>query len=162
MGKYGKYNEFGVSKTGEVDPRRKFVSTFIGLLGGNRKSADWLYTTIKGGNDDGKGDGKDDGKGNAGAGNTGGGRGYNYDVDFTMKGEMRRPPKWDSGYKPGGKSDRIENLIGNTRDPDRFKMGKGIIPKIPTNASENKTMKRGGLVRGAGCAQRGRGKGRVM
>lgn len=169
----GKYNEIGVDKKGNVDPLRQLVHDMVGNLNvgggtGTREMADDLYSWMKknkggGGKDDGKDDGKGD-FGNEGPGTVvhGGGRRNNYDVDFTMKGEMRRPPKWDSGYKPGSKGDRIENLIGNTRDPDRFKMGKGIIPKNPLKVSGATTMKQGGLVRGAGCAQRGRGKGKMV
>lgn len=145
--KYGKYDKFGIGPHGQVDPKRRLVSSIIGMAGGNRKSADWLYTALKGGlsgggNKEDKDDGKDKGK-----------KTEVYDVDFSMKGEMRPPPA-----KPPTKGERVEDLIGDTRDPSRFKMGRDVIPKLSTG----KTMKQGGLVRGTGCAQRGRGKGKMV
>jgi hypothetical protein len=160
-----KYDKFGVGKDGSVNKLRKRVSGIMhifSLLGPgavNREMADDLYRTMKTGKSygmwtstgGGKGgnkeeDDKDNGKGNGKGGGIG-------DVDFNMKGEMRPPPA-----KPPTKGERVEDLIGDTRDPSRFKMGRNVIPDLPTG----KTMKQGGLVRGAGCAQRGRGKGKMV
>ena len=168
-----KYNKFGVAKDGSVNPLRKRVSTImhmfaIGAPPGSitREKADELYRAMKtgksyggwtvtgggGGKSDGNGkddedDDKEDGKGN-GKGNNGG----ITDVDFNMQGELRKPKT------PTTKGEKIENLIGDTRNPNRFKMGRDVIPKL----NVKKTMKQGGLVRGAGCAQRGRGKGKMV
>ena len=118
---------------------------------------DGTYKTIKMpfkfGKDDHKDKDKDkDEDKNNGKGNGKGNNGGITDVDFNMQGELRKPKT------PTTKGEKIENLIGDTRDPNRFKMGRGIIPKLPTG----KTMKQGGLVRGGGCAQRGRGKGKMV
>ena len=172
-----KYNKCGVAKDGSANDLREQVSGImhmfaIGAPPGSitREKADELYRAMKtgksyggwtvtgggGGKSDGNGkddedDDKEDGKGN-GKGNNGG----ITDVDFNMQGELRKPKT------PTTKGEKIENLIGDSRDPNRFKMGKGIIPKNPLKVSGATTMKRGGLVRGAGCAQRGRGKGKMV
>lgn len=165
MAKYGKYNEFGVSKTGEVDPRRKVVSTFIGLLGGNRDSADWLYTKIKDMRGGGKDDGKDDGKKNQNAG-----RSPIRDVDFGMDGK----PTYS---RPGRKPDRpirpIE-LGKLPKVPDKIPDIVGVIPSVPvvnplvpedmpdSPKMNYRSMRDGGVVRGAGKALRGRGRGKMV
>lgn len=134
--KYGKYDKFGVAPSGEVDPTRKLVSTMIGLQGGNRELADWLYTVMKkdgsGGKGKGNGDGmvrddKDKDKKRQAPGIR--------DIDFSMKGEMIKT----NPLAPRGDKD-----LGMVR-PDPIKK-----------------MKSGGLVRGAGCAKRGRGKGKMV
>lgn len=159
-----KYDKFGVAKDGSVNPLRKKVSGIMHMLAMGappgavtREKADDLYRAMKtgesyggwkvtggkgGGNKDDKDDGKDNGK-----------KTEVYDVDFNMKGEMRPPPS-----KPPTKGDLVKDVIGDTRDPNKFKMGRNVIP----NLSTGKTMKQGGLVRGAGCAQRGRGKGKMV
>lgn len=151
----GKYNEIGVDKKGNVDPVRKMVHEMVGLLNvgggtGTRAMADDLYSWMK----KNKGDGKDDDK----KGQNSGGRPPIKDVDFGMDGK----PTYTNPLKKFDKDEAIKDLIGDPRDPNRFKMGKGIIPKNPLKVSGGTTMKQGGLVRGAGCAQRGRGKGKMV
>ena len=141
-----KYDKFGIGKGGEVDPLRRMVQS----ISGGREAADALYSFIKG---SGKGGGKKEEEDDKDNGKNNGKKTEVYDVDFSMKGEMRPPPA-----KPPTKGERVEDLIGDTRDPSRFKMGRNVIPKLSTG----KTMKQGGLVRGAGCAQRGRGKGKMV
>lgn len=155
----GKYNEIGVDKKGNVDPVRKMVHEMVGLMGspyggsGTREMADDLYSWMKK-NKGGKDDGKDDDK----KGQNSGGRPPIKDVDFGMDGK----PTYTNPLKKFDKDEAIKDLIGDPRDPNRFKMGKGIIPKNPLKVSGATTMKQGGLVRGAGCAQRGRGKGKMV
>lgn len=153
-----KYDKFGIGKDGKVDPLRRMIHGIVGMGGSGASAkpvADELYSWIKGAGkgggkkeeDDDKDNGKGNGKGNGNNSGNGGGIG---DVDFNMKGEMRPPPPT--------KGENVSELIGDTRDPNKFKMGRNVIP----NLSTGKTMKQGGLVRGAGCAQRGRGKGKMV
>lgn len=155
----GKYNKYGVDKFGNVDPTRRMVHDMVGLFPshgglGTRKMADDLYSWMRknkdGGKDDGNDDGKDDGKNNKNAG----GRSPIRDVDFSMEGK----PTYTRPIKKFDKGKAIEDVIGDPRDPDRFKIGKSAISK----AAIAPTMKDGGVVRGAGCAQRGRGRGKIV
>lgn len=162
-----KYDKFGIAKDGSVNDLRDQVSGIMRILGlgappgsVTREKADELYRAMKtgksyggwtvtggkGGGNKGDKDGKDNGKNN-------GKKTEVYDVDFNMKGKMRPPPP-----KPPTKGDLVKDVIGDTRNPNRFKMGRDVIPKL----NVKKTMKQGGLVRGAGCAQRGRGKGKMV
>lgn len=153
-----KYNEYGVDKFGNVDPTRQMVHDMVGLFPshggtGTREMADDLYSWMKknkgGGEDD---DGKDDGKGDGKGGR--GGWPPIKDINFGMDGK----PTYTNPIKKFNKQKAIEDQIGDPRDPERRRIGNSKISR----ALAAPTMKDGGVVRGAGKALRGRGRGKMV
>ena len=150
-----KYDKFGIAKDGSVNPLRKRVSTImhmfaIGAPPGviTREKADELYRAMK------------TGKSYGGWTVTGGGGGG--------KGDGNGKDEEDEDKK-----DKVKNRVPGIRDIDFSMEGKisRTNPLAPRGDKEDKfsrpiepikKMKSGGLVRGAGCAQRGRGKGKMV
>lgn len=136
----GKYDKSGRADDGSLDPLREDVSTimhFLTINGGGssntRQIADDLYRSMK------------TGKGTGG-----------WEVE-------KATGKKDDGEDDGGKKDD-----GGIDDVDYGMDGK--LKKTPLRVKpvsdflfkREKTMKNGGLVRGAGKAQRGRGRGKMV
>lgn len=149
MAKYGKYNKYGIDAFGNADPMRVMVHNVVGMMPSSsysRPMADKLYTLMK----------KDYGENtkNENVVGKGGGRSPIKDVDFGMDGK----PEYTKPIKKFDKGKAIKDLIGDPRDPFRAKIGKGEISKV----SVVPTMKDGGVVRGAGKALRGRGRGKMV
>lgn len=136
-----KDNKFGISKDGSANDLRKQVSGImhmfaIGAPPGSitREKADELYRAMKTGKSYG-------GWTVTGSGGGGKGDGNGKDEEDEDKDKKRRAPGIrDIDFSMEGKMSRIN----------------------PLRKPEEKTMKSGGLVRGAGCAQRGRGKGKMV
>lgn len=138
-----KYDKFGVAKDGSVNPLREKVSTIMHMLSLasspgfiTREKADDLYRAIKTGKS--HGGWKVTGS-MAGFGGKGDGNGKDEEDEDNDK-KRRAPGIRDIDFSMEGKMSRIN----------------------PLRKPEEKTMKSGGLVRGAGCAQRGRGKGKMV
>ena len=138
-----KYNKFGVAKDGSANDLRKQVSGImhmfaIGAPPGSitREKADELYRAMK------------TGKSYGGWTVTGGGGGG--------KGDGNGKDEEDED-----KEDKVKNRVPGIRDID-FSMEGKMSRTNPLRRPGEKTMKSGGLVRGAGCAQRGRGKGKMV
>lgn len=135
-----KYNKFGISKDGSANDLRKQVSGImhmfaIGAPPGaiTREKADELYRAMK--------TGKSYGGWTVTGFGGGKGDGNGKDEEDEDKDKKRRAPGIrDIDFSMEGKMSRIN----------------------PLRKPEEKTMKSGGLVRGAGCAQRGRGKGKMV
>lgn len=141
-----KYDKFGVAKDGSVNDLRKTVSNIMHVFGLgapsgtiSRETADSLYRTMKeggsyGGWTGGKASGgkeDEEGKEDGGAGSD---KRKDIDIDFNMKGELRK------AKVPGG-----PNRVGSK-----------------LSALESQRMNKGGMVRGCGQAQRGRGRGKMV
>lgn len=137
-----KYDKFGISKEGEPNKLRSIIGGImhIGSLGGAgdfRQMGDDLYRAMK------------TGKSQGGWNVTGGGKGDGKDEG-----------------KDDGENDGVKKVRPTFTDID-YTM-KGAIRKKPIYTGkkpENEpghTMKAGGLVRGAGKAERGRGRGKMV
>lgn len=137
----GKYDKSGRADDGSLDPLRKDVSTIMHFLtiggGGSsntRQIADDLYRSMK------------TGKGTGG-----------WEV------EKATGKKDDGEDDDGGKNDK-----GGIEDVDYGMDGKPktsmlrVKPVSDLLFKKEKTMKNGGLVRGCGVAQRGRGRGKMV
>ena len=148
-----KYNKFGISKDGSANDLRKQVSGImhmfaIGAPPGSitREKADELYRAMKTGKSYG-------GWTVTGGGGGGKGDGNGKDEEDEDKDKKRRAPGIrDVDFSMEGKISRTNPLAPRGDKEDEFLH---LIEPI-------KKMKSGGLVRGAGCAQRGRGKGKMV
>lgn len=136
-----KYDKSGRAADGSLDPLREDVETIMHLLtiggGGNSKTrqmADDLYRSMKTGKD------------------TGG-----WKVEKAI-GKKDDGDKDDGGKKDDGGIDDVDyGMDGKLKKtPLRVKPVSDFLFK------REKTMKNGGLVRGAGKAQRGRGRGKMV
>jgi len=73
---------------------------------------------------------------------------------------------WKIKGAKGGSDDDATPTPGGIADVDYSSTGerRSVTPRVASRlaSEEKKTMKEGGLVRGAGCAQRGRGRGKMV